>query len=400
MAYNMSRSDLATSNVISVCLFFTFGMNLRRWDEAGILDREVCFYKKLVEHGVDVTFFTYGDESERGYADRLPGIKIIPAWSKGPTPKGRLATLAASLAIPWIWKHELAQHQILKTNQMWGAWIPLLAQYLTSRPVLLRCGYEAYKNVTKGQAPALMRFATYWLSRWAYGSADKVAFTYHGAANFAGTIFGPSPDKVVIQPNYVDIERFSPCSQDMRHPERALFVGRVEKEKNLSCLIKAMSKIGLGLDIVGAGSLVAPLKALAKSLGVDVRFLGIVPYGELSKIMVQYPVLVLPSCYENHPKVLLEAMSCGMAVVGTDVDGIREMIDNGENGLLCEPSAENLANCIERIMQDKKLRERLGSAARSFVVKNFSLHSIVKKEIEIYRQILGKKKQCLHLYLS
>ena len=365
-------------------------MNLRRWDEAGILDREVCLYERLIERGVEVAFFTYGDQGELDYAERLAGIKIIPAWSKWPSPKGRVAKLAASLTLPWIWRHELSQYHLFKTNQMWGAWVPLLARYLTNRPVFLRCGYEAYKNMTKGEAPGLSRFVAYWLSRWAYASAEKVAFSDNGAADFASAMFGPSPEKVVIQPNYVDTERFCPCSPDVQYPERVLFVGRLEKEKNLPLLIKAVSKIGQGLDIVGQGRLQISLESEAKALGADVRFLGVVPNRKIREIMVRYPVFVLPSLYEGHPKVLLEAMSCGMAVVGTDVHGIRGIISNGVTGLLCGTSAESLAGCIEQLVHNEALRKNLAIAAREYILKKFPLDSVVLKEMDIYRQVINE----------
>src|SRR3546814_18364330 len=75
-------------------------------------------------------------------------------------------------------------------------------------------------------------------------------------------------------------------------------------------------------------------------------------------------IFVLPSSYEGHPKTLLEAMACGAAVIGTDVPGIREVIEDGRTGLLCAPTAAALRDAIERLLSDEPLRRRLGGHAR------------------------------------
>lgn len=375
---------------LSVCLFFTFGMNLRRWDDDGILEREGSLYRKLVEKGVDVAFFTYGDESELAYADRLPGINIIPAWSKGPSLSGKLGKLIASLTVPWVWKQELAKYRLMKTNQMWGTWVPLLTRQVTGRPVLLRCGYEAYRHILEEMPPWLIQRMVYWLSRWAYASSDRIVFSYDGALEFAANRFGLAREKVIIQPNYVDTSLFRPVISDRHYSRRVLFVGKLKrkKQKNLFSLIRAVAISKLGLDIVGQGPLEASLEAEARICDSDVRFLGNVPNQRLPQIMSRYPVFVLPSLYEGNPKVLLEAMSCGMAVVGTDVHGIRNIVKNEVTGLLCDTSCESLAMCIERLVCDKMLRKRLSAAARRYIVKNFSLDSIVAREIAIYQQLV------------
>jgi glycosyltransferase involved in cell wall biosynthesis len=92
-------------------------------------------------------------------------------------------------------------------------------------------------------------------------------------------------------------------------------------------------------------------------------------------------VFVLPSLYEGHPKALIEAMSCGVAVVGTDVDGIRDVIRHGETGLLCEPTTDALAATLNRVLSDAALRNRLGQAAREFVVREYSLERVVALEL-------------------
>jgi glycosyltransferase involved in cell wall biosynthesis len=100
-------------------------------------------------------------------------------------------------------------------------------------------------------------------------------------------------------------------------------------------------------------------------------------------------MFILPSHYEGHPKTLLEAMSCGLPVVGTDVPGIRELIVHGETGYLCDPSSQGIRAAIGELLWNKDLRKRIGTNAREYVVENVSLSKIVDKELALLREVSG-----------
>lgn len=377
---------------MKICLFLTHGMSLTRWDSLGMLNREMRLYECLAEHGIEVGMFTYGTKRDLRYKDRFPGIHIIPAWEE----KKRIPTEKESFLLSWRlplkFRREFAYFDLFKTNQMWGAWVPLMARILVGKPILLRCGYEAYSTaLLDNNSTGLMRILLFWISRWAYSSANKIALSSKGAENLANKVFDLSSKNVVVQPNYVDTELFCPLPPDIYYPKRILCVGRLESEKNLFSLIKAVAKINAGLDIIGNGSLREPLRLFAAEYGADVRFLGIKPNKEIPGIMARYPVFVLPSIYEGHPKTLLEAMSCQMAVIGTNVQGIKEVIDDGVNGLLCGTSSESLAFCIKRLLNDNDLRNKLGKEAENYIQNNISLEKIVSREIQIYKEILRNK---------
>jgi len=80
-------------------------------------------------------------------------------------------------------------------------------------------------------------------------------------------------------------------------------------------------------------------------------------------------------------------MSCGCAVIGTDVSGIREIINNEENGILVPEDPVALRNAICELMQNKRLRNHLGSAARAHVLEYNSMDSALDKEYKIYRKL-------------
>jgi glycosyltransferase involved in cell wall biosynthesis len=87
---------------------------------------------------------------------------------------------------------------------------------------------------------------------------------------------------------------------------------------------------------------------------------------------------------------MIEAMSCGLPVMGTDVQGINEVIDHGVNGWLCGTSVLEIRNGIKFLIEHKTLRMELGKTGRQFILENYSLEMILKKEIELYREIMNE----------
>lgn len=101
-------------------------------------------------------------------------------------------------------------------------------------------------------------------------------------------------------------------------------------------------------------------------------------------------MFVLPSRHEGHPKALTEAMSCGLMCIGTKVEGTREMINHGKDGLLCMQNPESLAFTIMSALKNERLRERCGKQARQKIIDHFSLGKICDQELQIYKTIIQK----------
>ncbi|WP_428028656.1 glycosyltransferase family 4 protein [Arcobacter sp.] len=96
-------------------------------------------------------------------------------------------------------------------------------------------------------------------------------------------------------------------------------------------------------------------------------------------------IIVLPSYREGLPKVLIEAASCGRAVVTTDVPGCRDAIEPNISGLLCKVrDSKSLAEMIEKLIVDNNLRNSMGKSGRELAEREFDISKIVKKHFEIY----------------
>jgi glycosyltransferase involved in cell wall biosynthesis len=142
---------------------------------------------------------------------------------------------------------------------------------------------------------------------------------------------------------------------------------------------------------VGDGPQRAELEAAAAKGQARVSLLGNLPHTELPALLNGCDLFILPSLYEGHPKVLIEAMSCGLPAIGTRVPGIQELIQDGETGLLCDTSPEGIRGAIRELLGDRELRTRLGRAAREYVLEHFSLDKILELELALYKELAAER---------
>jgi len=109
---------------------------------------------------------------------------------------------------------------------------------------------------------------------------------------------------------------------------------------------------------------------------------------DVKPFIVKSDVVVLPSYREGLPKVLLEAASCGRAIVATDVPGCREIVEHGINGLLVPPKdVSSLAEAMLKLAKDPGLRLQMGQNGRKKVLREFDDKIVIKKTIEVYKKM-------------
>ena len=207
------------------------------------------------------------------------------------------------------------------------------------------------------------------IERFVIRRADLVVpmgpFTRH-----LGISQGSSPDKAITLPFPI---RWADRVEVVEPPEspNVLFVGRLEKEKGVSFLIKAMALVteklpGARLLIAGDGGYRSALAKIAKSERVqnEVSFLGWLEDEQLRLAYKKSRLLVLPSIWEEGlGMVLLEAGLMGRPVIASDIGGIKDVVRHGENGLLVPPGdIVSLTTAILVLLKDKELAERMGLA--------------------------------------
>lgn len=376
-------------------LLFTYLISLKKWDELGLLSREISLYKKLEDRAINYAFITYGDKRELKYSNVLGNIEIIPVKSYLRTSIPFFHFLQSFL-LPIKLRRRLQKFQIVKTNQIYGSWITWPLKYIYKKKILIRCGVESLKNALfelKSFGINLNRIIKiiflFLIELISYNIADKIIVTSNYDRDFIRKIFKIRSKKIVNNPNFIDTNLFKPL--DLKKKENSiLYIGRLNPIKNLKNLILSFKQLpNYSLTLIGSGNYEKELIHLVKShnLSNRIEFLGRYPNYKLAEIINQYPVFILPSIYEGNPKALLEAMSCGVACIGSKTPGIEEIISDLDNGLLCNHDSKSIAKTIRKILEDDNLRLKIEKNARNFIIEKFSLESVIDKEISIYKKI-------------
>jgi glycosyltransferase involved in cell wall biosynthesis len=109
-------------------------------------------------------------------------------------------------------------------------------------------------------------------------------------------------------------------------------------------------------------------------------------HNDMEEIYPLAHIICLPTYYmEGIPKSLIEAAACGRAIIATNVPGCREIVHNGENGILVPPKdAEALADAIAKLANDRVLRETMGRKSREIAINSYSMEIIIARYFELY----------------
>lgn len=179
----------------------------------------------------------------------------------------------------------------------------------------------------------------------------------------------------------------------VRTPDEVLIVavGRLTPQKDFPTLLEALSLVkperpSWRCIIAGDGEAREDLLSLRARLGLDERvdLPGFVP--EVGRLLGAADIFCLSSRYEGLPLALLEAMSAGLPVAAFAIDGVREVVEDGQHGLLAAPgSREGLASALAELIGDAGARARMGSRACDHVARNFGFSSMVDRLERIYR---------------
>lgn len=349
----------------------------------GIFDREIALYRRLQKEGVQISFLTYGNKADLQYAGRIPEINILcNEWS--------LPAALYEYLLPLLHGAVLRRADVIKTNQMPGADIALRAARLWRKPLIARCGYIWSEFAAKEKGiNSISAYRSQKIENRVFGSAEHIVVTTPEMAANITRRQAVIADKVTVIPNCVDTELFRPDKNVSRDFD-IIFVGRISAQKNVEILLEAAGCLNTRVLIIGEGGLARKLQERFNCLKDRIRWEGIVPNDKLPDYLNRAKIFILPSRYEGHPKALLEAMACGLAVIGADSPGIKELIHHGENGWLCKPDAESIQDAIQKLLAQPGLRENLGRSARRYVEEKFSLERAVGTELALLREAGGR----------
>lgn len=383
----MSARPAGSASALSVLLMLDLGTRLGDWLRTGTLDRELAVYRRLLSSGVPVTVLSWARGEDSELAEQVRPIELLQNLGRRRNRVWMLRTL-------WSQLGRDGGPRVLLTNQIAGAELALAVCLLRRRPLVVRCGYLRSENVALASGPwspaALLERLREVVV--ALGCSRFVV----SAERMRALLTRRYPwlrRRIEVLPNYVDLQAFRPLPRDRDRDElRLVYTGRLSAEKNLDALVRAVAASrGVRLTVIGSGPEQPALARLVESLDAPVEFAGQLRNEDLPERYSDADVFVLVSRYEGNPKALLEAMACGLCVLGSRAEGIAAVVADGATGLLVEPEPAALVAAIDRL-RDKGLRARLGSAACRAVVASNGLDGYAERLLRILREAAAESR--------
>lgn len=201
--------------------------------------------------------------------------------------------------------------------------------------------------------------------------------------------------------NFVDCNEFRPASGSAvrdryaRPDDRLMIhVSNFRKVKNIPVIVEVFSRVRARrpskLMLVGDGPELEAIERLVaeKGLSDDVIFLG--DQEAIQDILPAADVFILPSEHESFGLAALEAMSCGLPVVASNVGGLHEVIDDGVTGFLRDPhDVDGMSDVVRELFDDDERRREVGLKARDRAKKAFGKDKIVAEYVELYEELSG-----------
>jgi glycosyltransferase involved in cell wall biosynthesis len=362
----------------SLLLIMTPNMSLEAWNKAGLLSREMDIYNKICARlGMHLTIFSYG----RNDLPHIPlGSKItvleMPKWIPSRVPF-RLQNLIYQFVALFIYHQQLKRIKFSKTNQFAASPFGLILKVVYGLPLIIRMGF--YHTHLKSSS-----WFSKLLERFYFISCDKILVTSIDARNYIKTKYNIRTEKIKCICNSIDMDLFKPITVPKEYD--VLVVGRLAEVKNISLLLEFLEKTVLRVQLIGDGDLYKEIASVVDtkpniswSRRIDNKLLPI--YYNKAK------TYILISKYEGNPKSLLEAMACGLPCVGTDVNGIKECIEHGWNGLLIDSDVTSLENAINLLLIDTKLADQLSLNAFNWIRKECDMNENISREVEFYKPL-------------
>jgi len=176
-----------------------------------------------------------------------------------------------------------------------------------------------------------------------------------------------------------------------------LFVGRLEKQKNIPFLLKSFQKIlqrfpKTRLIIIGEGREGEKLKDLTRKLKIEnkVDWIKGIPYLKIPQYFKAADIFVLPSLYEGFPRVLMEAAMAGKAIVSTNVGGTEDIIKEGENGFIIPQNNERgFIEKISFLLEYPGIAQKMGKKSQEIMETKFDPQKTLLKQIEIWNKLVS-----------
>ncbi len=374
------------------------------------------------KHQLDV--FCFGDQNSQDQNLRIQGVQSafdFPAYD----PRHR--KVFEPLLLNLILAGQMHPPDIVHCHTWYTHFAGSLIKQLFQAPLVLTThSLEPHRPWKQQQLGSGYHLST-WLEKTAFQHADRVIAVSRAMQADVQELYQVPPEKIHIIPNGIDPQEYSPTMNKELltayglDPEQPyiIFVGRITRQKGILHLVRAIPYLEQEAQILlcasspdtaelGQEMQTAVAEARSWSQNPVLWIQDSVPAQDLTSLYSQAAAFVCPSIYEPFGIVNLEAMSCATPVVASQVGGIPEIIDHGQDGYLvsfeprssqdAEPAypeqfSQDLAREINKILANSRQAQAMGQSAREKVLNRFSWSAVARQTLELYEQLQAEQPQ-------
>ncbi|WP_373056922.1 glycosyltransferase family 4 protein [Zunongwangia sp. H14] len=346
----------------------------------------------LVNAGIEVTVFVYGQKTDNRFREEGINFHLI---------KQRNYRF-----LGWYLyrKHLQAYLNKFIVSEKIDAieapdWTGITAFMQLKCPLVLRVhGSDAYFCHLEKRPQKKKNF---WFEKTALKSANHLISVSAFTAEKTQELFQLKKEIQVI-PNAIDVNKFIP-DQTKFEPDTILYFGSIIRKKGvleLAHIFNLINQIKPNVKLSMAGRDVYDIKEgiptstimkqkLSECANKMVEWKGMLPYDEILDLIAAASVIALPSYAEALPMTWIEAMAMEKALVTSNIGWAREVMVNGETGYTVAPeNHQEYAEKIIELLENKKMAEKMGEAARKRVKQHFSTEVVTRQNIYFYKQII------------
>ena len=247
------------------------------------------------------------------------------------------------------------------------------------------------------------RFASHYkvlrpLIRYLWRDADALVAVSNGLRSHTEAVAPDIPVQVIS--NAIDLSQFTPPRhREPEGPVRLLYVGRFTIPKNVATLIESVDALAqrevgdFELELVGEGAQRPVLERMVAERGLArrVRFSDWVPRDQIAHHYRRADIFTTATTWEGMPNTVLEAMACGLPIVGTQAPGLHELVQESVNGYLVPmKDIAALAEALALLIDNGYERRRMGRQSRLLVERHFAWEQIAAQYVQVYCQVLAR----------
>jgi starch synthase len=355
----------------------------------------VDYLSRFLAKYIEVEVRAFGEQQER-----RPNLEVtgFAGWEalESKLPFSRvLNTLAVNLAF----NNTALDSQVVHCHTWYTFFAGFLAKQLYHVPLVVTMHslepLRPWKEEQLGPGYALSS----WIERYTVAQADRVIAVSAEMKADILRYYNVAPEKVTVIHNGIDLEQYRLTTDRSYLVEKGismpyvLFVGRLSRQKGILQLLEAMTYLkdtGMKLVLCASAPDTPELeREVRQAVDANPNIIWLnemVPRAKVVQLYSHALMFVCPSIYEPFGIINLEAMACQTPVVSSRVGGIKEVVVDGETGLLVEPDQpQELAAALYRLSENPDLRRRFRIAGRKRVEEHFGWDVIARRTVELYK---------------